>query len=112
MKPGINQIIEKKRQCEKLADIVAEYSARENDFVSINDDGSVAVPECMRDDYDGWRAVMDLHVAALREAKADFDAMVYRFTGGSIFKPSTMRDLRRTNDETCRAILEAFKSKY
>lgn len=112
MKPGIDQIIEKKHLCEEFADTVAEYSARENDFVKINDDGSVTVPEFLRDEYDEWIYIRGLHIGALREAKADFDAMVYRFTGGQIFKPSTMKDLRRTNDEICRAILEAFESKY
>lgn len=112
MKPTIDQIIEMKKEIARDREWMRGGKRECDAFVEDGENGPY-VPESLKCGY--YYAAVRLYEQYSKkyfEDRADFDAMVYRFTNGKISDKMDMAALLDMEDGTLKALLEAMEGRH
>lgn len=112
MKPTIAQIIELKNHVSILFDAMHEYSRKCDQSVNLTDDGKPVVSDSLKNEYSVNLTVYRAMGQAYFSTRADFEAMVYRFTNGMLHEKKDMGKLLDMEDGTLEALLEAMEGRH
>ena len=112
MKPTIAQIIELKNHVSILFDAMHEYARKCDQSVNLTDDGKPVVSDSLKNEYSVNLTVYRAMGQAYFSTRADFEAMVYRFTNGMLHEKKDMAKLLDMEDGTLEALLEAMEGRH
>lgn len=111
MKPTIAQIIELKNHVSILFDAMHEAARKYDQSVNLTD-GKPVVPDSLKSEHSVNLTVYRAMGQAYFNTRADFEAMVYRFTNGMLHEKKDMGKLLDMEDGTLEALLEAMEGRH
>ena len=112
MKPTIAQIIELKKEIVRDLEWMRNSKRECDSFIEDGENGP-CVPESLKGGY--YYAAVRLYERDSKkyfDDRADFDAMVYRFTSGTLHEKKDMAKLLDMEDGTLEALLEAMEGRH
>lgn len=111
MKPTIDQIIKLKNHVSILFDAMHESARKCDQSVNLTD-GKPVVSDSLKNEYSVNLTVYRAMGQAYLSTRADFEAMVYRFTNGMLHEKKDMGKLLDMEDGTLEALLEAMEGRH